>query len=291
MTTIKTARAAALALLLTIATASAQNQQDQSLVPAVPVLTVTGVGTLEAPADEVTITLSVVTEGDEDESVRDVTNENSRKVRRVIEALADAGADKDDIETSRFNVQPTYNRPPRGTAPRIVGYRVENAITITTKNLDRAPGFIQGALQAGANRVASVNYGLADERAKRAEVIKEAAQNARADAEALAAASGVRLKRVLRIDLDQPQFNRPQPMFRAEMARAVAEDASTPPPLEAGDIQVSATVTMVFEIGQEGDERAEVDPDKAFEAMRADEARRRARRVTPPEDGGDQNIR
>ncbi len=268
------------ALLVSAPIAAAQGGDDSP--PAAferPALVVTGVGVVEAPADQVRIVLSVRTEGDEDASPREVTNENSRKMRDVMKALTRAGVSEEDIETSRFNVQPMYNRPRRDAARVIVGYRVENEIRVITQDLEQAPVFIQAALDAGANRVSSVSYGLADERLRRRQAIIKAMQTARDDAEAAAAAASVSLERIRRIELNQPRFNRPQPVLRAQRAFDADEQSTPPPPLEAGKIEVTAQVTIVYEIAQAADGRAaqEIDVDQAFEALRLDDARRRAR--------------
>ncbi len=238
----------AVSLLLLLPLARHAHAADHAVDPALPVLTVTGVGVMEVDPDEVRIVLSVVTEGGEDDSLKSLTRDNSQRVNRLLDRMSQLGLTDSELETGRFSVQPRYTYPQRGGAPKIVGYSVENQVRIETTKLELAGTIIEEAVNAGANRVQSVSFGLSDERTARAETIAKATANARADAEALAAAAGVKLVRKLRIDLDQPQMSAPQPVMRMETARAmVAEDTAAPPPLKPGSVNLRASVTIVYE--------------------------------------------
>ncbi len=239
------------ALILLLAPARAQdNENTANNNQGPPILTVTGVGELRVDADELRLSLSVVAEGEEDDSARVVMDENSRLAEAVMNALRNLGLNDKEIETGRFTIHPRYSTPKRGEAPRIIGYRVENEVRVRTKKIEKAGEIIQHAIDSGANQVASISFGLADEQKHRADAIKTAAANARADADALAAASGVRLVRALRVALDQPQFAGFEPRFEM-MTRAVA-DAAMPaaPPIQPGQVTLTARVTMVFEISE-----------------------------------------
>jgi len=251
-----TIAAAALAASLTLAGApplsAPARAQDASLVGSVPTMQVTGRSDLEIEPDELRLALSVVTEGGRTEAVDDLTEDNSEKVERVLKALRDAGVAEEDIKTGRFNIYPRYERSGGRTAPRIVGYRVENEVVVETPLIAEAGRLIERAVDAGANQVSSVTFGLRDEQASRADAIARAARNARADAEALANAAGVRLAGVLQISLDQPNVGFPSPMLRMqERGMAAAQGDSGPaPPISPGKVTVRASVTMIFEIEQ-----------------------------------------
>ncbi|TVQ31028.1 MAG: DUF541 domain-containing protein [Phycisphaeraceae bacterium] len=213
-----------------------------------PQMRVTGAGELKVPADQLRLALSVVTEGAQDQPVSAVMEENSRLASRVREALRRVGLEDDEVETSSFMVAPIYSTPQRGEARRITGYRVQNEVRVTTKKMELAGRIIQQGVEAGANQVSSLTFGLAEERAHRADAIAQATRNARSDATALARAAGVNIVRTLRLDLDQPQFQPPQPFMASRMN--MEADAGAQPPIEAGEVTVRATVTIIFEIGE-----------------------------------------
>ncbi len=231
-------------LCLTAVPATAQ-QIIETEGQVVPTLTVSGQAELEKPADELHLTLSVVSEGEE---AQPTMQENSRKMQRVIEAIERVGLSTEEYETRRFSISPRYDHRPRkageGGSPEIIGYRVENALYIKTRKLDLVGKLIEEGTAAGANSVGNLSFGLADERAHRGEAITEAVQNARADAEALASAAGVRLVRIVAINLDNAAAP-PVPMRGQMMAMGGPESG---PPIQAGDVTVRASVTIVYEI-------------------------------------------
>jgi uncharacterized protein YggE len=211
-----------------------------------PTLTVTGDAELEFPADELRITIAVVNSGDE---AGQVMKENSRAMQRVIEALKRVGLRDDEYETGRFSINPQYQPRPRDAdrnwKPRIVGYVVENSINVKTKQLELIGELIEKSVEAGANNVTSISFGLANPNVHRAKVITEATTNARNDAAALAAASGVRLKRVLTVNLDGAAA--PVMQMRGEKMMMAARETAAPP-IQPGDVTLRAHVTIVYEI-------------------------------------------
>ncbi len=213
-----------------------------------PVISVSGSASMEVPADEVRISVGVVSEGQEP---RKVIDENSQRVSRVMDALMRAGLEDGDVSTGRFSIQPIYTNPgrDRGGRPEIAGYRVQNSLIVETGNLEIAGAIVQAAVEAGANNIDSVSFQLADPRASRAAVLEQAVSYARADAEAVARASGVRLGGIHSLSIGRADFPRPM-MGRDARMMNMAEAGAVAPPMSPGEIQVSATVTIEYEIAQ-----------------------------------------
>jgi uncharacterized protein len=213
----------------------------------VPTLTVSGQAELEKPADELHLSLSVVTQGKE---AQEAVQENSRTMKRVIEAIERVGLTKEEYETTRFSINPQYRQRPRNAdsewRPEIIGYTVENTLRIETTKLELVGELIEKGTDAGANNVGQLSFGLSDERAHRAEAITEAVQNARSDADALATAAGAKLVRILSINLDGAAAP-PMPM-RGERMTAMAMEMALP--IQPGDVTVRASVTIVYEIAE-----------------------------------------
>ncbi len=213
-----------------------------------PKLTVRGEAELDKPADELQIRIGVVTENRE---AAEALDENSSRMLDVVEALKHAGLEKNEYETGRFQVRPNYSRRPRQAGPdwkpQIIGYEVVNDILVKTGKLDMAGELIEQANKAGANTIDVLGFTLSDPRKHRAEAIATATRNARADAEALAEAAGLRLVRVLAINLDST----PTPvreMASQRMMAMAADGSGATPPITPGDVTVRAGVTMIYEI-------------------------------------------
>ena len=234
---------AVLASLALAATAPAQNQANQHIphTPQTPILTVTGAAAVDVPPDQLEITFAVVSEAEE---VADALEDNSRRMRRVLDALRKAGVNDDDLETAGFSINPQYARSRTSNeAPRIVGYTIQNSAVARTTRLDLAGRLIEEGTDAGANRVSNLSFGLQNPQDHRAEAIAQAATNARADAEALAEAAGLTLDGVLEITLDPDQQT-----YRPSMMRGMEAMASDAPPIQPGDVSLSARVRIVYRI-------------------------------------------
>lgn len=229
----------ALAFLTSVPGAWAQAPQPPH-PPEPPSLIVTGQALIEAEADQVELSLSVVTEAKESSVAAE---DNNRKAAQIHEALRAAGLEAGEISTGRFTVQPIYTGDNRR---RISGFRVQNSIDIRSPQIALAGDFIQQALNAGANNVENVRFTLSNRDSARATAIRDAVRKARAEATAAAAAAGVQISGVRRITINQ-HFDQPRPYQRMELAMA-GRDSAEPPPLVAGSVPVEANVTIEFNI-------------------------------------------
>jgi len=210
-----------------------------------PVVVVTASASILVPPDMVRISLSVISEGPEPQ---DVIRENSKRVSRVLDMLQRKGAAKDELSTSRFSIQPMYSQPKPGErnfSPQIIGYRVNNSITVKSQNLQLAGDLVQAAVDGGANTIDFVSFGLDDERTKRSDVLRQAVENAREDADAAVTASGAQLGRIHRLTI-----NTAGQVYQSRQAQLFGKANATPPPMEPADVVVSASVTIEFEIQQ-----------------------------------------
>jgi uncharacterized protein YggE len=102
------------------------------------------------------------------------------------------------------------------------------------------------ATQAGANTIRRLQFTLKDDRAVRLKALAEAAAKAEAQAEALAAALGVRILRILSAVESEAPMVRPLGMDVMALRGAPA----APTPVEAGTIDVRASVTLTVEIAR-----------------------------------------
>jgi uncharacterized protein len=207
-----------------------------------PKLTLSASAAIWKPSDELQLKIGVITLND---TAEQALSENSDKMKSVIAALEAAGLDRDDYETNQFSINPTYTpcpqNPPQNWRASINGYEVTNLIAIHTKKLSMAGKIIDLANQTGANSITDIRFGLHCPRDYWNEALSAAGANALRDAQAIAAATGVRLVRVLSISLNNTQVRSPQINISS-----FAKDASTP--IVPGEVSIEATVTLVYEI-------------------------------------------
>ncbi len=210
-----------------------------------PTLTINGAATIKKPADQLNLSVGVITEA---VNAEDALQANSTKMKAVIAALQDKAITNKEYATGQFNISPTYmpypKNPPPDWTQKISGYKVTNSLHIQTDKLDLAGEIIDAVSKAGANSIDQISFGLKDERQYRQEVIKLATMYARQDAEDLATAANLKLDRIQQIWLDNASVPEPHTKMLA-----FSLDRSTP--IEPGDITVNANVTIVYQISPE----------------------------------------
>lgn len=211
-----------------------------------PVLSVRGTADVAQPADQLQITIGVVTENREADKALD---ENSSKMADIIKAIEGEGLTPDEYQTGRFRVQPMYTRRPRNAendwVRSIESYRVDNTLIITTTRLEAAGDIIQAANKAGANEISNLAFTLEDPRKHRAEAIAKATRNAMRDAQTMANAADVELLGIRSITLDSSPNPGPLPVM---MGRAMASESAPAPNITPGDVTLHAAVHIVYEI-------------------------------------------
>jgi len=210
----------------------------------VPKLTLSATATIMKPSDELQLKIGVVTLG---LTAEEALNENSYKMQNVISNLESIHLTKGDYETSHFSINPTYTpypkNPPENWKPSINGYEVTNTLLIHTPKLDLAGKMIDMANRAGANSITDVKFGLRNSRDYWTEALAAAGSNAVKDAKAIAGSTGVQLGRVLSITLNHTQVSAPH-LNIASFAKC----ADISPPIEPGEVSITANVTLIYEI-------------------------------------------
>ena len=226
------ALAVALALTLPIATPAVAQE-----APA-PLMSITGVGSVEAAPDMASLSIGVTTQG---ETASAALAANSAAMEAVMARLTAAGVEARDMQTSNLSVNPNWTGYDSGS-PTISGYVAANLLTVTIRDLAGLGQVLDAAVQDGANTLNGLSFGFTDPRPLMDEARKEAVADARARAELLATAAGVTLGRVVSISEGTPMQG-PIPMYKAELAAA-------PVPIAGGEVDVEATVTIFYEIVQ-----------------------------------------
>lgn len=208
-------------------------------------LTLSAQAYIRRPADELQFKIGVVTLSDQADTA---LIENSIRMQSVVKALEAAGLERSEYETGHFGVHPTYTPYPKDAPadwkPSINGYEVTNSIIIHTDKLDEAGKLIDVANRAGANSINNIRFTLHDPHEYREEAIRTATKNALNDARAIASAAGVQLVRLLSITLDSSNLVSPQENA-IYMAKSGGETST---PIEPGEVSLTASVTVVYEI-------------------------------------------
>jgi hypothetical protein len=233
---------AALAGVLALATgcaAPAASSQETR------VISVSGEGEATAAPDTAYVDLGIDATGDNLDQVLADANQTMTAVTEAVKAL---GIDEKDIQTTSFNVwtEEIYNRETGEPTGQIV-YHVQNMITIKVREITQAGEVIGAGLDAGATEVNSLRFGIEDTSALEAEARTAAAQEARDKAEQLAEALGVEVGELVNVS---ESIGYPSPIYVERVAFAADMAAGAAPPVSTGELTVTITVNVSYEIQQ-----------------------------------------
>jgi uncharacterized protein YggE len=194
-------------------------------------ITVNGAGTVQAVPDQAQFSLGVESRGP---TAREALAANSERMRRVLAALDAAGVAKGDMQTQDVAVSRSYPDD---------GYSADNSVSVTIRDLARAGAILDAASNAGANNVYGPTLTRSNQDELQAKALREAVDNSRAKARALADAAGVHLGNVTAITEGAAE---PMPYYAAELAKRTPTPGA---PIESGKQEIQATVRVTFAIG------------------------------------------
>ncbi len=154
---------------------------------------VSGAAVVYAAPDRALIQLGVQSNGETPESTQEA---NFKAIQRVTQAVRALGVEAKDIATDHYLVYPVYEDY---NSLVIQGYRIDNIVSITLRDVNLVEKVIVVALQAGANEVLDVQFFTSELRALRDQARELAMKAAGEKAQTLATAAGARAGCVLNI--------------------------------------------------------------------------------------------
>jgi len=198
-------------------------------------ITVSGTGSVSAVPDRGDFTFGVETQGT---TAVDALTTNATSMQKVLAALKSAGIADDDLQTQQVFVSARYS----SDGQAIVGYSAVNSVLAKVRDLETAGAVIDAAVGAGANQVYSLALAVSKQDEAYGQALDLALANARAKAETLAKAAGVRLLKVTSVTESGGATPTPVP-FAVPAAEAAAST-----PIVPGTQEIQANVTVTFAI-------------------------------------------
>ncbi|MFA5357530.1 MAG: SIMPL domain-containing protein [archaeon] len=208
-------------------------------------LSVSSTVTKKVTPDEVDITLSVETLAT---LASKSQSDNAALSTRVRDALKGAGIADKDVKTVSYSVYADYEWNDLSRKSEFKGYKTVNSIMITLSDTSMAGKVVDAAVQGGANSVSSIVFTLST--AKQAETkllaLKDAAAEAKLKASTMADGLGVKVGQL--VSASENTYYYAPNVTNVMYSKAAGDSAMAETPITAGDVDVTASVSAVFEI-------------------------------------------
>ena len=149
-------------------------------------IAVAGSGKVTVVPDMATVSLGVNVQKQSAKAAREAGAEAMTKVIAAIKAL---GIDDKDITTSMVSLGPVYDY--QSNVQKIIGYQLQNTVSITVRDLTKVSDVLDDSVAAGATTVNGVSFDVSDRTAAEAKAREAAMFDAKAKADTLSKAAGV----------------------------------------------------------------------------------------------------
>ena len=218
--------------VLLIASSCTVNKPEEK----VRTITVSGTGIVTLPADQLTVRFLVRTN---EWNVNLARDKNAEITTKVIEKIKEAGVLDSDITTVDYRISQDNSNSYPGK------YTVINYVQVLIRDLTNAGNVIDSAVANGANGLTSFSYSASENPNSLREARTLAVQNAQDAATLIAGASGCKVSEVLDI---QEGYNPSSYSRSTNGAMLKAAGNSDTTPIEAGNVEITSTVTITFSL-------------------------------------------
>ena len=204
-------------------------------------VTATGTGKESTAPDEAEMSFGVTMR----DAAADVALDKASKAAdAIIAAVKKAGVDAKDVQTRNIAVYPEYGNQTEGKAPTITGYSATVSVSAKIRDIEKVGDVIAAASSAGANEITGPTFTISDESPARDVAIEKAIEDAKHRGEVMAKAAGKSLGAVIAVS----ETGTSAIPYYSKGAYDTAEALRADVPIEPGQLDVTANVTVVFEL-------------------------------------------
>jgi uncharacterized protein len=215
---------------------------------------VTGSAQVNVTPDRALVQLGVVSNAT---TVAAVEQANTKAIQQVMAAIKEQGVEAKDIATDLYMIEPVYENY---DSLSIKGYRINNTVAVTVREVSKTSAIVAAALTAGANQVNDIGFYTSELRKYRDQARELAMNAAKEKADALATAAGAETGCVLSIGENSSSYYngwwygsaRSASMMtqnvlqNAAQGGVAANDAASDEPISLGQISVKAEVDVSY---------------------------------------------
>lgn len=218
-------------------------------------INVTGKGEVFAKPDVASFTFNV--NAKEADAVG-AQNMAAKIMGDITSYLSENGVEEKDIKTTDYSLNPRYEYPetrcfdgycpPQGE-PKLIGYEVNQSVTVKVRETGDAGKLISGVGENGATNVGSITFTIDDEEKLKDDARDAAIKDAEARAKVLAKNLGVRLVRMTGYWEDEGVMPYYEGMGGGvAMDMAMTKEAALPAELPLGENTITSRVNITYEV-------------------------------------------
>ena len=201
-------------------------------------ITVSGTGEVLVPADAAVVSLGVSASDSEVLKAQRKANEAIASIRKALTA---GGIAEEDINTDYINIYAMYDYS--DGVEKLTAYNANSTLAIRVTDIEKVGEVIDLAFGAGANTLNGVTFSATDTKDARERAMRAAVEDAKAKAEVLADAAGLKIRGIEDVsEQNTYSYDRGAGNFFKE--EAAADTAGTV--VQAAKLVVSSTVSVKF---------------------------------------------
>jgi uncharacterized protein len=223
------------------------NDSDERREETASTITVTGSGSHRVVPDKAMVNISIFNEEDTSQKAVDLNSSITEKVMETIGALEVRDL---EIRTVSFNLIPLYTYRGEDKPPEVYAYRATTVLEASTVEIDEIGRIISSSIEAGANDVSSLSFGLSDdlEKESKKSALGKAAMDGKDKAYAIANSLGVEITDIYYVS--EIETYSPGPVILRELEAAAGElpesEGVSPIPVAPDEVEVTAAIKMTY---------------------------------------------
>jgi uncharacterized protein YggE len=159
---------------------------------------------------------------------------------------------KEDIQTTGYTLSPNYEFDDKAQRNKLAGYQVTQNLVVVLRKIDETGNFLDALVVDKKTNESGVTVSsLVWDSDKREQVVNtvlgDAVRSAKAKAEEIAKAAGVKIRGVSKISHNTTDNNMPQPVYR-NFAAGMMKAAGDSTEVSSGQVSVRVEVNAEYEI-------------------------------------------
>lgn len=203
----------------------------------IPQINVNGEGKVKVAPDQVCISATVETKGN---NAKDVKKQNDEKMDAVLKFIKKMNIPAADFRTKQVALNPQYDYEKKKTS-----YNAVQTVEVILKDLSKYDELMEGLVQQGINRIDKVSFETSKLAQIETQARKLAIKDAKLKAEDYVSVLGQKVGKAYTIS-DNTQVYHPQPMYAMKSMAMDSNAESTNETLAIGEIEVTANVSVSF---------------------------------------------